>query len=197
MHGFVVGLMHSCERLPWSAHLSPPTAPLLLVAGLPVPTLLGAGGTRIAVVQQVGGEVEAPAEVQTGDMGVAWRRQGMCGEGGEQRQRLRQQERELASQPVRHSLWEQDSLEALNEVLGSLDGEVEALQQRKAEYDEERLSDGSDSCWSHSGSDSGSVTELEVGSEPALEGAELLTAQGGELVGVEQGHLQPGGKAPT
>ena len=46
----------------------------------------------ISIVQQVGGEVEAPAEVQTGDMGVAWRRQGMCGEGGEERQRLRQQE---------------------------------------------------------------------------------------------------------
>ena len=40
---------------------------------------------------------------------------------------------ELTHQPVRHSLWEQDSLEALNEVLfGCLDGEVEALQQRKA-----------------------------------------------------------------
>ena len=100
---------------------------------------------------------------------------------------------------MRHYLWEQDSLEALNEVLGSLDGEVEALQQRKAEYDEERrLSDGSDSCWSHSGSDSGSVAELEVGSEPsALESAELLTTQVGELVGVEQGHLQPDGKAPA
>ena len=54
----------------------------------------------------------------------------------------------LAHQAVRHSLWEQDSLEAYNELLfGSLDGEVEALQQRKAVYDEERkLSGGSDSC---------------------------------------------------
>ena len=66
---------------------------------------------------------------------------------------------ELAHQPVRHSLWEQDSLEALNELLlGNLDGEVEALQQRKAVYDEERrLSDGSDSCWSYSGSDSDKI----------------------------------------
>ena len=88
---------------------------------------------------------------------------------------------ELAHQPVRHSLWEQDSLEALNEVLfGCLDGEVEALQQRKAVYDEERrLSDGSDSCWSCSGSDSGSVAELEVGSEPlALEGAVVVVTLG-------------------
>ena len=54
---------------------------------------------------------------------------------------------ELARQPVRHLLWEQDSLEAHNEVLlGCLDVEVEAV------YDEEmRLSDGSDSCWSCSG----------------------------------------------
>ena len=67
-------------------------------------------------------------------------------------------EDELAHQPVRHSLWEQDSLEAHNEVLfGCLDGEVEALQMREAVYDEERrLSDGSDSCWSYSGSGSGS-----------------------------------------
>jgi hypothetical protein len=46
---------------------------------------------------------------------------------------------ELAHQPVRHSLWEQDSLEAFNELLfGSLDGEVEALRKRRAVYDEER-----------------------------------------------------------
>ena len=46
---------------------------------------------------------------------------------------------ELPQQPARHSLWEQDSLEALNEVLfGCLDDEVEALQQRRAVYDEER-----------------------------------------------------------
>ena len=38
----------------------------------------------------------------------------------------------LAHQTVRHSLWEQDSLEAYNELLfGNLDGEVEALQQRR------------------------------------------------------------------
>ena len=69
----------------------------------------------------------------------------------------------LAHQTVRHSLWEQDSLEAYNELLfGNLDGEVEALQQRKAVYDEERrLSDGSDSCWSCSDSDSGSVSEAQ------------------------------------
>ena len=35
---------------------------------------------------------------------------------------------ELAHQHVRHSLWEQGSLEAYNELLfGCLDGEVEAL----------------------------------------------------------------------
>ena len=63
---------------------------------------------------------------------------------------------ELAHQPVRHSLWEQGSLEAHNELLfGCLDGEAEALQQSKAVYDEaRRLSDGSGSCWSYSGSDS-------------------------------------------
>ena len=46
---------------------------------------------------------------------------------------------ELAPLPVRHSLWEQDSLEAYNEVLlGYLDSEVGALRQsiRKAGYDE-------------------------------------------------------------
>ena len=58
--------------------------------------------------------------------------------------RKRKREDELAHKPVRHSLWEQGSLEAHNELLfGCLDDEVEALQQRKAEYDEERrLSDG-------------------------------------------------------
>ena len=66
---------------------------------------------------------------------------------------------ELDHQPVRHSMWEQDSLEAYNEVLlGYLDSEVGALRQRKAEYDEaRRLSDGSDSCWSCSDNDSGNV----------------------------------------
>ena len=48
-------------------------------------------------------------------------------------------------------------------LFGCLDGEVDALQLRKAVYDEERrLSDGSDSCWSYSGSDSGSEAGLEV-----------------------------------
>ena len=53
---------------------------------------------------------------------------------------------ELAHQIVRHSLWELDSLEGYNEVLfGYLGADVEALQQRKAECDEERrLSEGSD-----------------------------------------------------
>jgi hypothetical protein len=72
---------------------------------------------------------------------------------------------ELAHKHVMHSLWEQGSLEAYNELLfGCLDDEVEALQQSKAEYDEaRRLSDGSDSCWSYSGSDSGIEAGLEVG----------------------------------
>ena len=41
-------------------------------------------------------------------------------------------------------------------------------------YDEEwRLSDGSDPCWSYSGSDSGNEAELEVDNEPlALEGGD-------------------------
>ena len=68
-------------------------------------------------------------------------------------------------------------MEALNEVLlGCLDAEVEALQQRKAEYDgERRLSDGSDSCWSCSGSDSGNEAELVVSSEPlTIEGATVV-----------------------
>ena len=88
---------------------------------------------------------------------------------------------ELAHQPVRHSLWEQDSLEAHNELLfGCLDGEVGALQQRKAVYGGERgLSGGSDPCWSYPGSGSGSEAELVVGMEPlALEGDGGL----GELV---------------
>ena len=74
---------------------------------------------------------------------------------------------ELTHQPVRHSLWEQDSLEACNELLfGCLDEEVEALQQYKAQYDEaRRLSDGSDPCWSHTGSDSHSEVVLEVDTE--------------------------------
>ena len=72
-----------------------------------------------------------------------------------------EREEELACQPVRHSLWEQDSLEALNEVLLScLDGEVEAL-----------LEVGS-----------GSLT---------MEGVAMVAAHGGELEGVAQGPLQP------
>ena len=89
----------------------------------------------------------------------------------------------LAHQSVRHSLWEQGSLKAHNELLfGCLDGEVEALQQRKAVYDEARsLSDGNDSCWRYSGSDSGSEAELEVGSAPlALEGDVAEVVPGGE-----------------
>ena len=93
---------------------------------------------------------------------------------------------ELAHQPVRHSLWGQDSLEAHNEVqFGCLGGEVEALQQREAVYDEgRRLSDGSDSCWSYSGSDSDSEAELEVGSGPlALGGAVVVATLGGGVGG--------------
>ena len=84
---------------------------------------------------------------------------------------------------MRHSLWEQGSLEAYNEVLfGNLDADVEALQQRKAVYDEERrLSEGSDSCWSDAGSDSDSAAEIEVDTGPiALEGAVVAVIQGGE-----------------
>ena len=98
---------------------------------------------------------------------------------GDQRKR----EEELEGQPVRHSLWEQGSLEAYNERLpGCLDGEVESLQQRKAEYDgERRLSEGSDSCWSGADNDSDSAAGIEVGTEPiALEGAVVAVIQGGE-----------------
>ena len=65
-------------------------------------------------------------------------------------------------------------------LFGCLDGEVEALQQRKVVYDEERrLSDGSDSCWSYLGSDSSSETELEVDSVPlVLEGAVVVVTRG-------------------
>ena len=90
---------------------------------------------------------------------------------------------ELDSQPVRHSLWEQGSLEAYNEALfGNLDADVEALQQRKAMYDEERrLSVGSDLHWRNTGSDSDSTAEVEVDIEPiALEGAVVAVIQGGE-----------------
>ena len=84
-------------------------------------------------------------------------------------------------------------------LFGYLDSEVGALRQRKAEYDTaRRLSDGSDSCWSCSDSDSGSEAVLEAGiGPPALEGAVVVAAQGGELVGEGQGALQPGSRAPT
>ena len=94
----------------------------------------------------------------------------------------------------------EDSLEAHNELLfGHLEPEVGALQQRKAEYDEERrLSEGSDSCWSGADSDTDSAAELEVGREPPeVEGAAVVAAQGGELEGVAQGPLQPDGRAPA
>ena len=112
----------------------------------------------------------------------------------------RKREDELTQQPARHSLWEQGSLEAHNEWLfGCLDGEVVALQQRKAEYDEERrLSEGSDSCWSGADSDTDSAAELEVDKEPlAVESAAVVAAQGGELEGVAQGSLQADGEAPA
>ena len=108
----------------------------------------------------------------------------------------RKREEELADQPVRHSLWEQGSLEALNEVLfGCLDGEVWAMRQRKANYDEAgRLSDGGDSCWSNSGNDSDREAELEVDIAPiALEGAVVRVAQGGEEEGAA-GELAGKGK---
>ena len=100
---------------------------------------------------------------------------------------------EPAHQPVRHSLWEQSSLEAYNELLfGCLDGEVAALQQKKAEYDEaRRQSDGSDTCGSCSGSDSGSVAELvverrQIPLQPVL----------GKRVQRVESALHPGGLAP-
>ena len=90
---------------------------------------------------------------------------------------------ELDGQPVGHSLWKQGSLEAYNRVLfGHFDGEVWALRQRKADYDETmRLSDGTDSCWSNTGCDSDSAAEIEVDIEPlALEGDVVAVIQGGE-----------------
>ena len=84
-------------------------------------------------------------------------------------------------------------------LLGCLDGEVQALQQRRAVYAEERrLSDGSDSCWSGTGSDSDSEAELEADSGPLVqEGALAVAAQEGELVRLGQGPLQPDSRAPT
>ena len=66
---------------------------------------------------------------------------------------------------MRHSLWEQDSPEAQNEVLsGHLEGEVSALKQRKADYDEARRLSGSGSCWSDldCGSDNERAPELDI-----------------------------------
>ena len=134
-------------------------------------------GAVVAVIQ--GGEGEGAAGEQAGK---------------------RKRRHKLAQQPVRHSLWEQDSLEAQNEVLaGLLEGEVRALKQRKADYDEaRRQSDGSDSCWSGADSDTDSAAELEVVEEPlAVEGAAVVAAQGGELEGAAQGPLQPDGRAPA
>ena len=58
--------------------------------------------TRTIVVQQADEGVDAPAEVEAGEVGVAWRRRGMCGEVGdhERRQQLRQQERERQMEGV-------------------------------------------------------------------------------------------------
>ena len=125
---------------------------------------------------EVGNEppaLEGAVVVVTLEGGVEGAARGLAGK--------RKREDELTQQPARHSLWEQDSLEACNEWLfGYLDGEVEVLQQRKAVYDEERrLSDGSDSCWSGAGSDSDSEAELVVGSRsPALEGAVVVVTLG-------------------
>ena len=92
-----------------------------------------------------------------------------------------------------HSSWEQSSLEAYNELLyGCLDGEVAALQQRKAEYDEARMrSDGSDTCGGCSDSDSGSVAELVVERRQGP----LQTLMGKRVQRVESA-LHPGGLAP-
>ena len=75
-------------------------------------------------------------------------------------------------------------MEAHNELLsGCLDDEVEALQQHKAQYDEaRRLSDGSNPCWSHPGSDSDSEAVLEVDIESLpMEGAGKRASQRGEV----------------
>ena len=84
---------------------------------------------------------------------------------------------------MRHSLWEQGPPEAYNEALfNNLDADAEAPQQRKAVYDEaQRLSEGSDSCWGNTGSDSDSTAEVEVDMGPiAREGAVVAVVQGGE-----------------
>ena len=99
---------------------------------------------------------------------------------------------------MRHSLWEQGSLEGYNEVLlGCLDSEVGALRQRRAEYEgSRRLSEGSDSCWSDSGNDSGSEAVLEAGIEPlALEGGVVVVTQGGEVEGAAVRAVEPSAAA--
>ena len=75
---------------------------------------------------------------------------------------------QLSQQPVRHSLWEQTSLEAYNDLLfGCLDPEVAALQQDTAEYDEaRRQSDGGDTSGDCSDDGSGSVAELVAEGRP-------------------------------
>ena len=66
-----------------------------------VPMLLeGAVETRTTVVRQADEGVDAPAKVEAGERGVAWRRGGICGEVGERRQQLRQQERERQMEGV-------------------------------------------------------------------------------------------------
>ena len=73
---------------------------------------------------------------------------------------------------------------------------MEARQQYKARYDEaRRLSDGSDSCWSHPGSDSDNEAGLEVGIESLpMGGAGEGISQRGEAEGTDC--EQPGeGKA--
>ena len=112
--------------------------------------------------------------------------QGGGGGGAEGEQAGKRKRRhKLAQQPVRHSLWKLDSLEAQNEVLaGLLEGKVRALRRRKAEYDEaRRLSDGSDSCWSDpdGDSDNESAPELDIG-PPAPEEAEVGAVVVGEEV---------------
>ena len=94
---------------------------------------------------------------------------------------------------MRHSLWEQSSLEAYDELLfGCLDGEVATLQQRKAEYDEaRRQSGGSDTSGGYSDSDSGSVAELVV---ERRQGS-LQPLLGKRVKRVESA-LHPGGLAP-
>jgi hypothetical protein len=83
--------------------------------------------------------------------------------------------------PVEHSLWEQETLEAMNGVLfGCLDPEVAAMQRKKAVYDEERrLSEGSDSCWSGMDSDSSSVVEEEVDGEPRVQEVAAVVVEAG------------------